>query len=228
MFPDDELVMISALQHCLFCRRQCALIHIEGAWRENYLTASGRIMHEHVDKVASETRRDIHVATSLRLVSHRLGVMGVADMVEFHLAARSADERGRVIAASLPKRSGWWRPFPVEYKRGRPKSHRADEVQLCAQAFCLEEMLGVVIPEGALFYGESRRRTSVAFDDELRELTESVAREAHELLRSGVTPLPVRMKGCEACSLKELCFEGQASARAWIDGRIAEAVGGAP
>ena len=224
MIPDDELVMISALQHCMFCRRQCALIHIEGAWRENYLTATGRTLHEHVDRIAAETRRDVHVATSLRLISQRLGVMGVADMVEFHRVEQAQTEDGCVIAARLPKREGWWRPFPVEYKRGKPKGHRADEVQLCAQAICLEEMLGVVIPEGALFYGEPRRRTAVAFDAELRALTVSVARDAHALLRSGVTPPPVRTKGCEACSLKEFCFADIPSARAWVDGRVDEIV----
>ena len=220
MIPDDELVMISALQHCLFCRRQCALIHIEGAWRENYLTATGRNLHEHVDRIGAETRRDVHVATALRLVSHRLGVMGVADMVEFHRVAQAKGADGLLVSVSLPKRAGWWRPYPVEYKRGRPKAHRADEVQLCAQAICLEEMLGVVIPEGALFYGEPRRRTTVAFDGELRTLTEAVARDAHDLLRTGVTPPPVRTKGCEACSLKELCFGDVPSARAWIAGQV--------
>ena len=222
MYADDELVMISALQHFLFCRRQCALIHVEGAWRENYLTATGRILHGRVDRMGSETRRDVHAATSLRLVSNRLGVMGVADMVEFLRVESSHDSDGRTIAARLPKREEWWRPYPVEYKRGRPKAHRADEVQLCAQAICLEEMLGVFVPEGALFYGEPRRRTVIAFGDELRALTESVARDAHALIRSGVTPPPVLTKGCEACSLKESCFEAAPSAKAWIAGQIDE------
>ena len=227
MYADDELVMISALQHCLFCRRQCALIHIEGAWRENYLTAAGRTLHERVDRIGAETRRDVHLATSLRLISLRLGVMGVADMVEFHRVEQAQDTEGVSVAARLPKRDGWWRPFPVEYKRGKPKTHRADEVQLCAQAICLEEMLGVAIPAGALFYGELRRRADVAFDDELRKLTETVARDAHELISSGETPPPVRTKGCEACSLKELCLENKLSAKAWIDGKINEIAGDA-
>lgn len=220
MYSDDELVMISALQHCLFCRRQCALIHLEGVWAENYLTATGRTLHERVDSGCAETRRDVHVATSLRLISHRLGVMGVADIVEFHRVESACDPEWRRVAAPLSKRAGLWKPYPVEYKRGKPKAHRADEVQLCAQAICLEEMLGVAIPEGALFYGEPRRRTVIAFDDELRALTESVAREAHELIASGVTPPPVITKGCDACSLKELCFQRKLSARDWIDGEV--------
>ena len=226
MYADDELVMISALQHCLFCRRQCALIHLEGAWSENYLTAAGRALHEHVDKIGAETRRGVHVATSLRLISHHLGVTGVADMVEFHRVESAQDLEGRTIAAELPRRAGWWRPFPVEYKHGKPKAHRADEVQLCAQAMCLEEMLGVVIHEGALFYGEPRRRTVIAFDDELRVLTESVANEVHAIFRAGVTPPAVLTEACEACSLKELCFEGAPSARAWLASMLDEVVGG--
>lgn len=225
MIPDDELVMISALQHCLFCKRQCALIHVEGAWQENYLTATGRTLHEHVDKIGAETRRDIHGATSLRLVSNRLGVSGVADMVEFQRVAQSKDADGLSIAVQLPKLVGWWKPFPVEYKRGKPKAHRADEVQLCAQAICLEEMLGVVIREGALFYGEPRRRAIVAFDGELRALTESVAAEVHALLRSGVTPPAVITKGCNACSLKDLCLVETPSVRSWVDKKIDEVVG---
>lgn len=217
--------MISALQHCLFCRRQCALIHSEGVWQENFLTASGRTMHERVDMVVAETRRDVHIATSLRLVSHRLGVMGVADMVEFHRVESAENAEGVAIAAHLPRQNGWWRPYPVEYKRGRPKAHRADEVQLCAQAICLEEMLEVAIGEGALFYGEPRRRTVVAFDDELRALTAAVACDVRELLHSGETPPPVRTDGCEACSLNGYCLGGTLSARRWVVNELEE-VGG--
>ena len=137
------------------------------------------------------------------------------------------DESGRIVAAPLPGRSGYWRPFPVEYKRGAPKSHRADEVQLCAQALCLEEMLGVTIPTGALFYGETRRRTDVAFDSELRTLTEDVAGKVHALVRAGVTPPPVLTKGCRACSLVDVCRPGEVggreSARRWINNQIDEA-----
>ena len=119
MSPEDEMVMLSALQHFLFCKRQYALIHEEGLWRENYLTTSGKLLHERVDEPCAETRRDLHIATSLRLVSHRLGIMGVADLVEFHKVDADVSN-GRKVAAKLPGRSGWWKPFPVEYKRGRP------------------------------------------------------------------------------------------------------------
>lgn len=228
MYTDDELVMISALQHDLFCRRQCALIHVEGAWSENRLTAEGRVLHEHVDVRGSETRRTIRQVTALRLVSHKLGLVGIADMVEFHLADSAIDAQGDVVAAPLNGTAGLWRPFPVEYKRGKPKSHRADEVQLCAQAICLEEMLKLVVPRGALFYGEPRRRMEVAFDDELRALTQRTADDVHELISGGVTPVPEYDNRCESCSLVDecrprFCRSGK-SAKKWIAREIAEVV----
>ena len=224
MIADDELIMLSALQHYLFCPRQCALIHVDGAWSENYLTASGRQLHERVDRIGGETRRDVHLATALRLISTRLGIMGVADMVEFHLAA-SEFEDGVRVAAPLAGRSGCWKPFPVEYKRGRPKPHRADEVQLCAQALCLEEMLGVSIPEGALFYGETRKRTSVAFDRELRALTEETVIAVRKLLTEEALPPAVVSKGCLACSLSETCQPKTASAHPSAEGWIRRQLG---
>ena len=139
--PNESPVMLSALQHYLFCPRQCALIHVEGVWSENYLTAAGRQLHERVDRKRAETRKDVHLATALRLVSNRLGLIGVADMVEFHRQESQLNANGICVAARLPGRTGFWRPFPVEYKHGSTKAHRADEVQLCAQALCLEEML---------------------------------------------------------------------------------------
>ena len=224
---DDGFFPLSALQHWLFCRRQCALIHVEQSWSENRLTASGRVLHERVDERRSETRRTLRQATAVRLVSRRLGVAGVADMVEFHLAPAERDAGGTRIAAPLPGLSGFWRPFPVEYKRGRPKSHRADEVQLCAQAVCLEEMLGVSIPAGALFYGETRRRTDVAFDCELRRLTQEAADGVRELIASGETPPPTFGKWCASCSLVEECrpklLASHRSARAWLDRAMTEA-----
>lgn len=224
----ESPVMLSALQHYLFCPRQCALIHVEGVWSENYLTAAGRQLHERVDRKGGETRKDVHLATALRLVSNRLGLIGVADMVEFHRQATQFDANGTCVAACLPGRMGFWRPFPVEYKRGTPKSHRADEVQLCAQALCLEEMLAVSITSGALFYGETRRRTDVMFDAELRSLTEDVALKVHELISAGEAPPPALTKGCKACSLFELCrpedVGGRESVRRWINNQL-DAVG---
>ena len=185
---DDDPVLLSALQHYLFCPRQCALIHVERLWAENALTAEGRLKHEAVHAPKGERRKGVRTVTGMPLRSSVLGVTGVADVVEL-----------RDTAAGLV-------PFPVEHKRGRPKAHRADEVQLCAQAICLEEMLGVPVPVGALFYGQTRRRQDVAFDAELRALTARVAAEVRALLAAGRTP-PARYdpKRCDTCSLFELC-----------------------
>ena len=179
-----EAIPLSALQHWLFCPRQCALIHVERLWAENRLTAEGRVLHERADDGKPESREGIRILRSVHVASTTLGIQGVADVVELREQ----------------------RPYPVEYKRGRPKAHRADEVQLCAQAICLEEMTGHPVTEGALFYGTRRRRTVVAIDCDLRALTARVASEASEALAEGRVPLPIyKADRCEACSLLDLC-----------------------
>jgi CRISPR-associated exonuclease Cas4 len=207
---DADLVPLSALQHYLFCPRQCALIHVERLWAENLLTAEGRILHERSDKPGQASRGERRVVQGMPIRSRALGVAGIADVVE------------------LSREHGRWRPYPVEYKRGRPKAHRSDEVQLCAQALCLEEMFGVAVPEGALFYGKVRRRTVVAFDDELRALTRAVAAATRELLGAGRTPPPVyEAKRCDTCSLLQLCRPKRLArpgpVAAWLRRRIEEA-----
>lgn len=204
MHSEDDLLPISALQHYLYCPRQCALIHVEQAWVENVFTAEGRLLHERVDRPQSEARGGVRVAYGLLLRSMRLGLTGKADVVEFHA---SEGQGGRKV------------PFPVEYKRGRPKQKDWDRIQLCAQAMCLEEMLATDVPEGALFYGKTRRREQVAFDERLRGLTAETARALHELVASGVTPPPVADERCAACSLAGRCLPkagaGKGSARAY-------------
>ena len=187
--PIDDLIMISALQHYSFCPRQCALIHIEQTWTESGRTAEGRIMHERVHDESRESRGDVRIDYGVSLRSLRLGLIGKADVVEFHR-----------------RLEGPWRPFPVEYKRGKPKADDCDKVQLCAQAICLEEMLSVTIPAGALFYGQTRHRLDVIFDEVLRRETEETARRAHALIASGRTPPPVYEKRCESCSLMADCL----------------------
>lgn len=199
-FAEDDLLPLSALQHLLFCERQCALIHLEQIWVESSLTAEGRQLHERVDSGKGEARGDLHIARGLALRSLRLGLSGKSDVVEMHRV--TGDEPG----AELPGLAGRWRAFPVEYKRGKPKAHRADEVQLCAQALCLEEMLGAPVPAGALFYAQTRRRLEVAFDADLRNLTEETAARLHRLLASGKTPMPVREPKCDQCSLLGVCM----------------------
>lgn len=202
MYHDDEYIMLSALQHYLFCPRQCALAYMEMVWEENSLTMQGHIMHERVHEARREKRGDLIIVRGLRLSSARLGLSGQADMVEFHKS-----ENG----CALPHTRGRWQPFPVEYKRGKPKKDNCDAVQLCAQALCLEEMLDCQIPGGALFYGKDRRRRDVSFDQGLRDETERCAAAVHKLLASGVTPLPAADKHCDRCSLKDRCLPGTLS-----------------
>jgi CRISPR-associated exonuclease Cas4 len=188
-FEEDDLIMLSALSHFSYCSRRCALIHIEQIWNENVFTAEGRIMHEHVHEEGNETRGNVRFARGVPLRSLRLGLVGKADVVEFHRIDKHT-----------------WQPFPVEYKRGKPKPDHSDSIQLCAQAMCLEEMLSVSVPQGALFYGKTRRRLDVTFDETLRKETEETANKAHQLIESGTTPPPDYAKRCESCSLIGECL----------------------
>lgn len=189
MYSEDDLVMISALQHLLFCPRQCALIHIEQQWAENRLTAEGKILHERVHSTGSESRRKIRIEFDLPIRSLHLGLIGRADIVEFHLLD-----------------NGIWQPFPVEYKRGLPKKDDSDRVQLCAQALCLEEMLNCEVAEGALYYGQKKRRQNILFDTKLRKITTDTAKKLHDLLDSNRTPPPEYAKKCESCSFISQCL----------------------
>lgn len=208
-YTEDDLLPLSALQHLVFCERQCALIHIEQAWDENRFTAEGRVMHERVHEAGEESRGEVKTARDLSLRSLRLGLVGKADVVEFHREA-----------------GGIWRPFPVEHKRGKPKPDESDMVQLCAQALCLEEMLGVRVDSGAIFYGRTRRRLEVDFDGSLRGQTEKAAARLHELIESGVTPKPDYTKKCRNCSLVDLCLpqaiRKRVSVAAYLDRMLEE------
>jgi CRISPR-associated exonuclease Cas4 len=184
----DEPIPLSALQHAVYCMRQAALIHIERLWEENRFTAEGRVLHEVVHEPGLRRQKGLRRVTALPLASKRLNLSGVADLVEFR-----AGPDGETA-------------YPVEYKRGKAKLHRADEVQLCAQALCLEEMTGRPVVEGALFYAETKRRLAVPFDTDLRRLTEETARQFGELVAAGRTPAAIwRADRCRACSLIELC-----------------------
>lgn len=190
MLPDNDYIFISALQHFLFCQRQCALIHIEQLWEENYFTAAGRVMHEHVHEQGNETRSEKRIERALPLASERLGLSGKSDVVEF---SRTGD--GKLIV------------FPIEYKRGKPKVDDCDLVQLCAQALCLEEMTGTEILKGAVFYGKTWHRYDVEFDFALREKTENTVLAVRDLIKKGITPPPVyERRKCRACSLTDVCI----------------------
>jgi CRISPR-associated exonuclease Cas4 len=234
MFSESQIIPISALQHWLYCPRQCALIHLEQAWAENKFTAEGRVMHENAHEGADETRAGVRITRGMPVMSEVLGLTGQCDVVEFHGPAgdfkfQISDFKGRetesasgapagdlksqisnLKSASLKSQisnlKSTAQAVPVEYKRGKPKAHRADEVQLCAQALCLEEMLGIHIESGALYYGEKRRRTEVKFDDELRALVRTTTAEVRACFLSGRTPLAeYNARRCDACSLIDFC-----------------------
>ncbi len=189
LFTEDDFIQLSALQHYAFCPRQCALIHIEQVWADNRLTAEGRIMHERVHEEGEESRGDVRIERGIAVRSLRLGIIGKADVVEYHRQPY-----------------GSWRAFPVEYKHGKPKVDESDKIQLCAQALCLEEMMQGHVPAGAIFYGRTRRRLDVEFDENLRQVTEKTARDVRQLLLAGETPKPVYAKRCENCSLIAACL----------------------
>ena len=198
VYRDEDLLPLSGLQHFAFCRRQWALIHIENQWAENLRTVEGGLLHRRAhDEAARERRGDTLTLRGLPVVSYTLGLSGQCDVVEFHLSPEGVPLRGE---------DGLWLPCPVEYKRRRPKEHRADELQLCAQAMCLEEMLCCEIPRGALFYGEPRRRAAVDFSPELRQMVRDFSAEMRQYARRGHTPKARPSKSCNACSLKELCL----------------------
>jgi len=197
VYSEDDLLSISALQHLMFCERRCALVHIEHIWQENIFTAEGRNAHDKVHSADSESRNDLRIVRSLRLVSYKLGLSGVADVVEF----RKSDK-----GITLDGAKGYWQAFPVEYKRGILKHETSFEVQLCAQAICLEEMLKCSIEDGAIYYGKSRRRQDVQFTPGLRGMTEDAALKLHELFNSRITPKAEYGKKCKSCSLYELCM----------------------
>jgi len=185
---EKESLPISALQHYAFCPRQFALIHIEQLWAENRFTAEGRVLHDKAHEAGGESRNGVRIARSLPLQSISLHLHGVSDIVEFHRQPNNS-----------------WLPFPVEYKRGRPKHEPIDSIQLCAQALCLEEMLGLELAEGAIFYGETHRRHDVFFDSQLRSDTRRIAQAAQKLMETGGTPAPEYSPKCRSCSLMDLC-----------------------
>ena len=200
IYSEDDLLPLSGLQHMAFCERQWALIHIEQQWGENALTAEGRVLHERVHESGTESRKSLVVVRGLPLHNLWLGISGQADTVEFRAAG------DRPAGAALEGRPGRWLPSPVEYKRGKPKKQICDLVQVCAQALCLEEMFGVAVPSGALFYATPRRRLEVVFTPELRRQTERLCARMQELYRRRETPAPVYTRGCESCSLKDICL----------------------
>lgn len=197
-FEQDDYLQISGLQHFAFCRRQWALIHIENQWAESGRTVDGAIFHERAhDASLRERRGDLLIVRDMRVFSPTLGITGACDVVEFQRSS---------AGVALHGEEGLYQPFPIEYKRGAPRSDTANELQLCAQAMCLEEMLCCEIPAGALYFGQTRRRVSVEFTAQLRQQVQTCLQQMHELYQRGYTPKVKPTRSCNTCSLKELCL----------------------
>lgn len=200
VYAEDDLLPLSGLQHLSFCERRWALIHIEHQWAENVNTSEGQLLHERAHSGKIESRPGALIRRSLPLRSLRLGLSGVADVVEFLPCVPG--EPG----IPMQHRKGLWRPYPIEYKRSRDKHGEwAYRIQLCAQAMCLEEMLSVSIAEGAVFDGKAKRRAAIFFDREIRDRVEAMAARMHEVYERRETPPPIYSKKCEGCSMKLVC-----------------------
>lgn len=197
-YSQDDYLMISGIQHFKFCRRQWALIHVEQQWAENEHTVIGELMHKKAhDPYLTEKRKDILVVRALPVSSRSMGVSGECDIVEFHKCEDGVKLYGHRGTYSL---------YPIEYKKGKPKESNEDELQLMAQAMCLEEMFSTKITEGAIFYGETRRRQPIVFTDELRDEVKKIFGEMHDYYDRNYTPKVKTSKGCVSCSLKDICM----------------------
>lgn len=215
-YREEDFLQLSGLQHFKFCRRQWALIHIEHQWAENLRTVDGALMHQNAhDKGFRESRGDLLITRGMNVFSANLGVSGECDIVEFHRDPAGVPLKGR---------EGLWRPYPVEYKRGSFNERSGDTLQLCGQALCLEEMLCCDIPEGALYYGETRRRVTIPFTEELRQEVRKSLQEMHQYDQRGYTPKVKPTKSCNACSLKEICLPGLLRTKGGVADYLAQAL----
>lgn len=200
MYEEDQMLILSGIQHYMYCPRQWALIHIEQQWGENRLTAEGHQLHQNVDNPAYRQKNGETITLrSVHIASHTLGLFGVTDAVELLPSESSID------SITHPRYPGFWKPYPVEYKRGHRKPDERDEVQLAAQVICLEEMYGIHIPEAALFYHETRHRETVRIDEHLRQLTYELSEAMHRTFERGITPKAEERRGCRNCSLFDIC-----------------------
>jgi len=216
-YKEEEFLLLSGIQHFAFCPRQWALIHIEQQWKENYFTIDGNILHEKAhDQDKTEKRNNFLITRGMRVFSRTMGISGICDVVEFH------KKRDGIW---LQNYEGTYIPLPIEYKRGKPKANNADQLQLCAQAMCLEEMLVCEIKKGFLYYGEPKKRTQVLFDDVLKEQVTISFKKMHELFARKYTPKAKMTKACKSCSISDVCLPGlnkQMSASAYIKNMLRE------
>lgn len=217
MYKEEDYLQLSGIQHFAFCRRQWALAYIELQWQENVRTVEGKLLHEKAhDATSAEKRGDLIISRAMPVHSRELGISGECDVVEFLRA-----EEG----IHLVGREGTYEVVPVEYKRGKPKEDNIDILQLAAQVMCLEEMLCCRIPYGYLFYGETKHRRKIEINDTIRQDVKNMFQEMHQYYERRYTPRVKRTKGCNACSLKNICLPQlgvQKSANAYINKMLSE------
>lgn len=216
-YAEDEYLMISGIQHFKFCRRQWALIHVEQQWAENVHTVTGELMHKKAhDPYLTEKRKDTIIVRALPVFSRELGISGECDVVEFHKCEDGIQLQGH---------RGLYSVFPVEYKKGKPKLTEEDKLQVVAQALCLEEMFSTRVAQGAIFYGETRRREQIEITEELREEVIHMLAEMHQYYARKYTPKVKPSKACNACSLKDICLpklNKTVSVKTYIEQRLEE------
>lgn len=201
MYTEDDMLMLSGIQHFRFCPRQWALIHLEQQWEDNRLTVEGQLLHKHVDDPFYRQKCGEHITLrSVSIASRELGLYGISDAIELLPADGVTD------TILHPRYPGRWTPLPVEYKHGKPKTNEVDEVQLAAQAMCLEEMYSIRISYGAFFYGEIRHRVGVEITPRLRDIVKECATEMHRIYESRQIPMASGGKHCGRCSLKDICI----------------------
>lgn len=201
IYAEDDMLMLSGIQHFMFCPRQWALIHIEQLWEENKLTVEGHLLHSNVDNPSYRQKNgDTITLRSVAIASKKLGLYGFTDAVE--LIPTSDKDKG----IKHNKYPGLWKPFPIEYKRGKPKTSMVDEVQLAAQVMCLEEMYEITIDYGAIFYGEIKHRSVIHVSEDLRLLTMRLAKEMHKIYKEGALPKAEKSSCCGKCSLIDICM----------------------
>lgn len=201
MYHDDDMLMLSGIQHYRFCPRQWALIHIEQQWADNRLTIEGQILHRHVDDPFYRQKCGNFITLrSVSIASHELGLYGITDAIE--LVPSDTSEN----SIRHPKYPGLWKPQVIEYKHGKPKTNEIDEVQLAAQTMCLEEMYNITITTAYFFYGELRHRLNIEIDNKLRDIVKSCTREMHELFNNSTLPKAQPGKHCDKCSLNDICM----------------------
>ena len=216
-YKEEDFLMISGIQHFIFCRRQWALIHVEQQWEENFFTVDGEQKHERADQPEiHEKRGDTISIRALRVKSNVLGITGMCDVVELR---KSED------GICFPQYDGNYSVIPVEYKRGKPKENNSDKLQLMAEAYCLEEMLEMHISKGYIFYFETKRREEVILADDLRQEMTKATEEMHSYMERGYTPKVRTGKKCKTCSLRNICLpvlNKKRSVKDYIQGRVVE------